>query len=95
MANSLITYSKLALSLASDYDSVFVINPTDDSYNEYTAMTDDKELKLRWSGDNFYADIESECKKQVYPEDQEYFLNMLKKETIQVTLRNSKSFAVK
>ena len=95
MANSLITYSKLALSLASDYDSVFVINPTDDSYNEYTAMTDDKELKLRWSGDNFYADIESECKKQVYPEDQEYFLNMLKKETIQETLRNSKSFAVK
>ena len=39
MGNSLISYSKLALSLASDYDSVFVINPTDDSYNEYTAVS--------------------------------------------------------
>ena len=95
MGNSLITYSKLALSLASDYDSVFVINPTDDSYNEYTAVADGDELKLRWSGDNFYSDIETECKKQVYPEDQEYFLNMLKKETIQEFLKNSKSFAVR
>ena len=95
MGNSLITYSKLALSLASDYDSVFVINPTDDSYNEYIAVADGDELKLRWSGDNFYSDIETECKKQVYPEDQEYFLNMLKKETIQEFLKNSKSFAVR
>ena len=95
MGNSLITYSKLALSLASDYDSVFVINPTDDSYNEYTAVADGDELKLRWSGDNFYSDIETECKKQVYPEDQEYFLNMLKKETIQEFLKNRKSFAVR
>ena len=87
-----ITFAEIALALANDYDSLFVIDSRDDSYVEYVAKGSNKELVKRSSGDNFYADVPKNCREQVYPEDQERFLASFKKENVLEVLENGKSF---
>ena len=87
-----ITFGEIALALASDYESVYVINSEDDSYVEYIADGDNKTLVERYSGDDFYADTIKNCRLMVYPEDQEHFLNSFKKEYVIEVLKNGKSF---
>ena len=69
-----ITFSEIALALANDYDSIFIIDSVDDSYVEYLAEGDNKELVTRKSGDNFYTDVIRDAQDQVFPEDQESFI---------------------
>ena len=89
-----ITFSEIALALANDYDSIFVIDSVDDSYVEYLAEGDNKELVKRASGTDFYKDVIRDAKKNVYPDDQEHFLDSFRKETVTEVLRNGKSFAI-
>ena len=89
-----ITFGEIALALANDYDSIFVIDSDDNSYVEYLAEGDNKELVRRASGKDFYKDVVRDCREQVYPEDQENFLNAFKKENIEEVLKNGKSFAL-
>ena len=89
-----ITFGEIALALANDYDSLFVIDSEDDSYVEYLAMGDKKELVKRGSGDNFYQDVIKNCREQVHPEDQGPFLESFKKEKVIEVLQNGKSFSL-
>ena len=71
---SVITYSEIALALANDYESVYVINAEDDSYVEYIAEGDNKKLVIKSSGVNFYEDTIRNCHEMVYVEDQDLVL---------------------
>ena len=88
-----ITFEEIALALAKDYDSIFVID-SDDSYVEYTAEGEDKTLVQRDAGEKFYEAVPRNCREQVYPEDQENFLAAFKKETVTEVLKNGKSFSL-
>ena len=89
-----ITFSEIALALANDYDSIFVIDSEDDSYVEYLAEGDNKELVTRKSGDNFYTDVIRDAQDQVFPEDQERFIESFKKENVTAILRSGQSFTI-
>ncbi len=88
------TFVGLALALASDYDRLFVINAEDDSYKEYSAVGSDKELIEVASGESFFKDVRRDCREQVWPADQDYFLNAFKKENVVEILKDGKSFSL-
>ncbi|MBP0973574.1 MAG: hypothetical protein J5851_06670, partial [Oscillospiraceae bacterium] len=50
------TLARLAIALANDYETVYVINTEDDSYIEYGVVPNSQELTRRSSGQDFYAD---------------------------------------
>ena len=91
MANKT-SFSDLALALANDYESIYVINSNDDSYVEYSSEGADKELVVRSSGANFYEDVPKNCRALVWPEDQGVFLRTFRKENVTEALNNGKSF---
>ena len=45
MDNENLTFARLALALANDYESVYYLNSETDHYVEYGASGDEKELK--------------------------------------------------
>lgn len=73
-----VTYSRIAMSLASDYESVYYINTEDGSYIEY-GMSDskDEELSIISSGKNFYSDVQSSISKFVFEDDQQKSTDIL------------------
>ncbi|MBQ8966148.1 GGDEF domain-containing protein [Ruminococcus sp.] len=89
-----LTFIKLAMALADDYESIYVINTDDDSYAEYSASGREKKLCRRSSGDDFYADTVKNCDLLVYPEDQPVFLDKFRKENVMAALRVGKSFTL-
>lgn len=89
-----LSFTSLAVALASDYLCVYVINTVDDSYVEYKTDGADEELIPISEGDDFYKDVTKNCPEQVWPEDQEYFLNTFKKEAVINALNEGKSFTL-
>lgn len=94
-SNRKTSFSELALALANDYDSIYVIDYTDDSYVEYTAVGGEKELVLKSQGDDFFEELKSNCRLLVWPADQPYFLRELKKSRVLEKLENGKSFSLR
>lgn len=89
-----LTFAEIALALASDYESIYVINSLDDSYVEYVPKGNDKELVINSLGEDFYEDTIHNCKLLVYPEDQESFLAAFNKERVIEALKDGKSFSL-
>ena len=89
-----VSFLKLALALANDYDSIYVIDPDDDSYVEYSTSGSKEDLSVRSSGSDFFEELRYNCREQVYPEDQEEFLRVFKKQTVLDSLKDGKSFSV-
>ena len=89
-----ISFAELALALANDYESIYVIDSEDDSYVEYHAKGEDKELVVRDSGPDFYSAVKLNCPAMVHPEDQEFFLESFKKESVTEILKNGRSFSL-
>ena len=78
----IVTFTRLALSLANDYESIYYINTETDSYYEYASAHNDKQLTILSSGADFYTDMGYNVPKLVYPEDRQRFLEVLKKENL-------------
>ena len=91
--NDTITFERLALALAADYESVYVINNKDDSYVEYKGSGNDN-LDIISSGSDFYADTIINCRKLVYPNDQAMFLKTFTKDNVYAALNTGKSFSL-
>ena len=89
-----ISFSKLAFVLASDYESIVVIDGKDDSYVEYSISGSKNELVIRSSGEDFFADIISNVKDRVYPDDQEHVLKAFIKKDLVKRLKKEKSVFV-
>ena len=92
---NLITFEEIALALAKDYDSIFVIHSDDDSYVEYIAEGEKQTLVQRDAGEKFYDAVVRNCREQVYSEDQENFLKAFKKENVTEVLKNGRSFSIR
>ena len=89
-----LSFASLALALANDYISLYVIDSEDDSYIEYAPNGTEKELVQVSCGDNFYQDLPRSCRELVWEEDQESFLNTFRKENVTQALENGKSFSL-
>lgn len=89
-----ITFDDIALALANDYESVYVIDSDDDSYVEYIPEGDNKELVVRSSGADFYADVPVNARALVHKEDQENFISAFKKDNLTEVLTDGGSFSL-
>ena len=69
-----ITFAEIALALAGDYESIYVIDADDDSYIEYLAQGADNELIVRSSGENFYTDTINEESRWLFKNVGLYFV---------------------
>ncbi|MEE5993331.1 MAG: GGDEF domain-containing protein [Oscillospiraceae bacterium] len=94
MEHQNLTFASLALALANDYSSLYVIDSKNDSYVEYVVNGTEKELVPVSSGDNFFKDVKKNCREQVWLDDQEYFLEKFQKETVHQALKDGKSFSL-
>ena len=92
--NKSLSFASLALALANDYSSLYVIDSDDDSYVEYAPSGSDKELVMVSSGSNFYEDVPHNCRELVYKDDQEFFLNAFKRENVMNALEVGRSFSL-
>ena len=88
---SSITFGEIALALASEYDSFFVIDAEDDSYIEYLTQGDNRELVQRASGESFHKDVVDNCLKMVHPDERDVFLGFLNKDNFREVLESGKS----
>lgn len=80
--NDRIGMTELALSLASDYLSVYYLNMRSHHYVEYGIVDGGKDIKVITSGNDFFAESIENCKKMVYPGDKDRFLSLLERDTI-------------
>ena len=87
-----VTFARLALALANDYESVYYLNSEDDSYVEYSAVGADKDLDIVSRGYDFFADTVYNCRRLVYEDDQEMFLATFRKEALLSAVKDGRSF---
>ena len=92
--NHSLSFNEIAIALAGDYESIYVISSLDDSYVEYAVEGSNKNLTVRSSGDDFYADTIVNCKIMVHPDDQDIFLNHFSKAFIDDSLKDNQSFTL-
>ena len=91
-ADNSLRFSDLTLN---EYESVFVIDATDDSYVEYSATDSDSQLVVHGYGDNFFLDIAENLRSQVWEEDKGYFVRTFNKTTIMESLRSGKAYSIR
>ena len=90
--HEIVTFSRLALSLANDYESIYYINAKDDSYVEYGALGEDKNLTVLSLGDDFYTDVTYNVPRVVYKDDREDFLKAFEKKNMFSQIEDGRSF---
>ncbi len=94
LQNSNITFERLALALAGDYESIYVVDNEDDSYVEYSPAGEDHALTVISKGDDFYADTVKNCRILVFRDDQDMFLNTFRKDNVMQAFVSRKSFSI-
>ena len=92
--NEQLSFSDLAIALSNDYNRLFVIDAINDSYVDYSPDGDSKKLVATASGENFYKDLRTNARMQVWLEDQEMFIDAFKKENVINAIENGKSFSL-
>ncbi len=89
-----LTFVNLALALANDYVQLYVIDPENDSYVEYSHKDDTDTIEQVAVGENFFEDVPHNAREQVYEEDLEQFLAAFRKEVITEALNGGRSFSI-
>ena len=92
--NELMTFSKLALALANDYESIYYIDTRNGRYVEYGMRGDDDSLKVISWGNDFFLDVTYNVPKLVYEADREAFLIFFKKEDMLRQLDGGKAYTL-
>lgn len=92
--NEELSFSRLALALAGDYEMLFVVNIEDNSYVEYVASGKEKKLVISDRGDDFFEDTIVNSRAQVVTEDLDAFLRAFRKENILEALKDGRSFSI-
>ena len=76
-----IAFSRIS-ALAGNYIVFYSVNPADNSYKQFDANDEYKELGVSREGNDFFADSIESAKKAIYSEDYEKFANEMQKEHI-------------
>jgi len=89
-----LSFVNLALALANDYSTLFVIDSENDSYIEYSPIGAEKELIPVSRGDDFYAAVPHNTREQVWKDDQEFFMKAFQKENVINALKDGHAFTL-
>ena len=89
-----VTFLRLALALANDYESIYYLNTENNSYVEYAASGDKKELTVISGGEDFFNDTIVNCRRIVFKDDQERFLAAINKKTLLEAAKTGEAFTL-
>lgn len=90
-----ITYSRVAQALATDYFSIYAVDPETDRFIEYSATKDYDELGVEKAGEDFFNLSRKNMSRLIYPEDKDRFMAVFKKKRIMSILERDGSFTTK
>ncbi|MCR5688048.1 MAG: diguanylate cyclase [Lachnospiraceae bacterium] len=85
-----ITFSRIAESLASNYDVIYYINADDAGYVGYGSNNIYGELEVRKSGDDFYEDARKDIPPIVHKEDRDKVVDFLNRDHVISALESRK-----
>lgn len=88
-------FSKLALTLANDYKQIFVIDPKTNHYLQYSSSEYTKEVYLRTTGEDFFANLNEHFLNYVCKNDKEKLSEALEKENLMKELEAGHSVNLK
>ena len=93
MEAELITYSRIA-ALLGDFICIYIVDPEDDTYLEYSATGDYEGLGLAKSGDDFFNRALIEADTKIYFEDRDRFKAKFIKEKVMEGIRKNGAYSI-
>ena len=90
--NNSIIYTRIAQTLARGLADLFYVNLETEEYIEFNTDNENGELKEIRRGPDFFGSCKQDCKKYIYAEDQELFLNSMKRENILGAIERTGAF---
>ena len=89
-----ITFSRIAESLASNYDVIYYIDVETDEYSGYTARDIYGGIKVEDSGKDFFTEAAKNVELIIHPKDRERVRDSLSKDTLIERLEEKKQFSI-
>lgn len=83
-----ITYSNIALALASNFLFIYYVDVNSSNYIEYNLDNEYQVLKEISKGDNLFFGLEKQVEEHIVPEDRERFLSIVNKENLYNVAKN-------
>ena len=87
------TYSQIAESLASRYDTIFYVDIADESFLKCAYNNTFGNLEIQERGDNFFTEINKNTNHAVHKEDRDRILSVLNKDYLLSALDKSKHYS--
>ncbi len=89
-----ITYSRIAESLASNYDAIYYVNIEDSSFVSYQTNNIFGQLEVRRSGDDFFADCAINIPKIIHKSDRDRVIEFISADNLMSALENKKEISL-
>ena len=80
-------FKKIAEALLVDYTSVYYVNAVTNEYYWYSVNPEFHSLRLEQGGEDFFKNLERDCRLAIYEEDQHIFLEDMQKETLLAAMK--------
>ncbi len=88
------TYGQIAESLASNYDVIYYVDSSDDSYQEFMVNPIFGSFYIKEEGSDFFAEAKNNSEKIIYEDDKERIQGVLDKDHIISSLESKKQVIV-
>ena len=89
-----IMYTHIAKTLSRDYTDMFYVNLDTEEFIEYRRNSEDSALAETQHGWHFFSDCIDELGKKVFPEDQDAFMNEMRRRTLMKSLSRKNTFVM-
>ena len=88
-----IAYNRIS-ALAGDFVAIFIVNPENGHYREYSASLRNENVAPMSGGTDFFGDLRNLASRLVYPDDLEHYLHAVTAENILVGIGQSGIFSL-
>lgn len=88
------SFTEMAMALSLDYESVYFVDVLTDRYAEYSSRGGYRQLQLGESGDEFWADVQTDLKLVVFEDDQRLVSKSLVKENVLSRTKDGSQFTL-
>ena len=90
-----ITFSRVAQTLASDYFSIYIVNPDTDYFVEYSSTDEYASLGIEKSGEDFFNLSRQNMARIIDPEDKDRFMAIFTKDNVLSIVKRDGHFTTK
>ena len=91
----LITFSRIAQALATDYFCIYIVDPDTEAFVEYSSSEEYGQFDIEKSGDDFFNVSRENMGRLIYPDDRDRFMAVFTKERVLSILKQDGIFTTK